>query len=240
MAAALVVRGARVAIVGAGAAGLAAARAVRDGGYKATVFEAATECGGTWNYGDIAGKSSMYENLRCNLPKEIMRFRDFPFRETRNSFLGHQQVHEYLLNYAMTFSLRDLIKFRTKVVRISPSTESAWSVTVTNDESGTPASSEHFFDAVVVANGHYSTPNPYLPPGASRFQVRSGRTVTHSHLYRTPQPFLNRRVVVLGAGPSGTYIFFAVFRSIYERLAFYSCRRSIPKNSLIRCFLFFA
>ena len=36
--------------------------------------------------------SSMYLDLKTNLPKEVMAFPDFPFRNTDDSFLHHSKV----------------------------------------------------------------------------------------------------------------------------------------------------
>ncbi|GIL73463.1 hypothetical protein Vretifemale_3589 [Volvox reticuliferus] len=91
----------RVAIIGAGAAGLAAARELRLEGHDVTVLEQSPYVGGVWRYDprteseDLLGinpdrsrvHSSMYEQLRTNLPRELMSFIDFPFD---SAFLGPQ------------------------------------------------------------------------------------------------------------------------------------------------------
>lgn len=46
---------------------------------------------------------------------------------------------------------------------------------------------------------HAVVPNEWRPEGASEFPG----VITHSHTYRTPEGFAGKRVVVLGAGPSG-------------------------------------
>ncbi|CAI5457521.1 unnamed protein product [Closterium sp. Yama58-4] len=82
-----------VAVIGAGAAGLAAARELMREGHAVTVIEAGGEIGGVWAYDerieteDLLGldpnrqqvHSSMYASLRTNLPRELMGFLDFPF-----------------------------------------------------------------------------------------------------------------------------------------------------------------
>ena len=37
--------------------------------------------------------SSMYKNLKTNLPKELMMFPGIPFNPSNNSFIHHSQVH---------------------------------------------------------------------------------------------------------------------------------------------------
>jgi len=57
------------------------------------------------------------------------------------------------------------------------------------------------FDAVMVCNGHYFEPMIPNIPGQNIF---TGKQI-HSHDYRVPDFFNGKKVVVLGAGPSGTY-----------------------------------
>lgn len=58
------------------------------------------------------------------------------------------------------------------------------------------------FDAVIVAVGQYSVPNPWLPQGIQLFRCEE-RTVSHSQEYKTPHAYRGRDVLVIGAGPSG-------------------------------------
>ncbi|XP_062454890.1 uncharacterized protein LOC134153099 [Rhea pennata] len=95
----------RVAVVGAGAAGLCAARhlAARPGVFAPpTVFEAGARLGGTWAYEEGAPappgappRAALYRGLRTNLPKEAMAFPDVPFAEPPPSFLPHGAVLAY-------------------------------------------------------------------------------------------------------------------------------------------------
>jgi hypothetical protein len=58
------------------------------------------------------------------------------------------------------------------------------------------------FDAVVVANGHYSEPNLPDVPGAGSWPGLQ----LHSHNYRVPEAFKDQVVVVVGASNSGRWI----------------------------------
>ena len=95
-------------VIGAGAAGLVAARELLREGHTPTVLEQGARPGGVWVYTDnveeggsapvAAGgpvHSSMYRNLRTNLPREVMSYSDFPFtrvwRDARR-FCGHEEV----------------------------------------------------------------------------------------------------------------------------------------------------
>ena len=102
-------------MVGAGAAGLVAIRELVQCGHTAVAYEQAPTLGGVWLYteaterDDAAGMrsdagqrvhSSLYENLRVNLPREVMSFLDLPFLPEAmrgqsvdaRRYCGHQEV----------------------------------------------------------------------------------------------------------------------------------------------------
>ncbi|KAL4659579.1 flavin-containing monooxygenase FMO GS-OX4-like isoform X1 [Arapaima gigas] len=206
----------RVAVLGAGAAGLCAARHLLsrpEAFYPPVVFEMADRVGGTWVYQECTGiydngwpiHSSMYRDLRTNLPKEVMMFPDFPFDPELPSFLSHQDVLQYLESYCHHQGITPHIKFDTMVEKVQPVTgmtgkrKITWEVTSCRASGGQQRDT---FDSVFICNGHYSS--PYIPsiPGLEHFKG----LVLHSHSYRYPESFAGQSVVVLGAGPSGVDI----------------------------------
>ncbi|XP_072231357.1 uncharacterized protein [Leuresthes tenuis] len=205
----------RVAVVGAGAAGLCAARHVlsRPGSFAPpVVFELSENIGGTWCYDERVGThangqpvhSSMYRDLRTNLPKEVMMFPDFPFDPELSSFLPHQEVQRYLEKFCQSHNIRPHIRFGAVVEKVKPvgmttggvEEKTTWEVT-SSDSSG--CQKTETFDSVFVCSGHYSDPHIPPIPGLQNF---SGQ-VLHSHSYRCAEPFSGRSVVVLGAKASG-------------------------------------
>ncbi|XP_077982382.1 uncharacterized protein LOC144437333 [Glandiceps talaboti] len=204
----------RVAVIGAGAAGLCAARhlASRPHLFEPHVFEKTGQVGGTWVYTDKTGKdeygqaihSSMYWNLRTNLPKEVMAFPDFPFNKSLPSFITHQDVLQYLQNYCQHFDLNKYIKFNTSIESVSPvhqtgKKEVSWDISYKDVTQSQGNLKTQQYDAVLVCNGHFSVPkSPHLP-GIDEFQGE----VTHSHDYRYPQQYQDKVIVMLGAGASG-------------------------------------
>lgn len=217
-------RRARVAVVGAGAAGLASIRALRLESHDVVAYELASEVGGTWRYGedvedDALGTAetrarvhgSMYASLRTNLPREVMGYQEFPFDGRRHygderRFCGHEEVQAYLREYAETFELSKDVRFDTRVssverrVRESEEEEARWSSEwVVTSMSECEGERRETFDAVVVANGHYSEPRVPEFPGAERWP---GEQI-HSHNYRKPDAFAGKRVLLIGAMASG-------------------------------------
>ncbi|CAN0463259.1 unnamed protein product [Ascophyllum nodosum] len=110
-----------VAVVGAGAAGLAAGRIFRDEGLRVAVFEKSHHVGGVWRYDPSPeDKAPMYRSLVTNLPKETMAFFGFPYPAELPSFTTHRQVHDYLCSYAEQYDIAPLIKFGCTVKSVRP------------------------------------------------------------------------------------------------------------------------
>ncbi|XP_072037202.1 uncharacterized protein [Amphiura filiformis] len=202
----------QVAVIGAGAAGLCAARylSAKPDSFEPTVFEKSDRIGGTWVYTEETGKdqyglpihSSMYTNLKTNQSKEVMAFPDFPFDPSLPSFVTHNDVLDYLEKYAAQFNLLQYIKFETVVEYVKPVTngeKTLWEVTVRNLTDKVNGSQTSVFDAVIVCNGHYSVPKIPKLKGHDTFNG----TILHSHNYRKPEDFKDSTIVCLGAGSSG-------------------------------------
>ncbi|XP_057886608.1 dimethylaniline monooxygenase [N-oxide-forming] 2-like [Melospiza georgiana] len=194
----------RVAVIGAGAGGLASIKCCLDEGLEPTCFESSEDIGGVWRYTDSTDsrRITVYRSVITNTSKEMSCFSDFPFPEDFPNYLPHSLVLEYLRMYTQHFDLLRHIRFQTTVlsVRKCPdfSTSGQWEVVT--ESHGVRES--HVFDAVMVCTGHYQ--EPYLPlasfPGIeSRFKGQ----YLHSWEYRDVQAFRGKRVLVLGIGNTG-------------------------------------
>ncbi|XP_076243299.1 uncharacterized protein LOC143184733 [Calliopsis andreniformis] len=202
----------RIAIIGGGVAGLVVARhtAARLDTYSLTLFEQTNQIGGTWVYTDeidvdrhgLPIHSSMYKNLKTNLPREIMQIPDFPIKHDDGpSFVHHSVIRDYLCDYAKHFNLYPHIKLNTLVKHVEPETlrngQTIWMVTYQDLENKVETTKT--FDAVVVCNGHYTVGHiPYIP-GIECFP---GGCI-HSHQYRIPDVYARKKVCILGASWSG-------------------------------------
>ncbi|CAD7088006.1 unnamed protein product [Hermetia illucens] len=205
--------GKRVAVIGAGMAGICAAKHALQNDMEPTVFEQASQLGGTWVYTDNVGKdrygldvhSSMYKGLRTNLPKEIMGFPDFPIPDRGKSYLPSREILEFLESYAANFKVKERIKFEHFVIRVRP-VDNEWEIIVKdlpNDRLCTMK-----FDFVIVCNGHYNAPLIPTLPGQDIYKGKQ----KHSHDYRCPEPYKDETVLVIGAGPSGIDLAYEISR----------------------------
>ncbi|XP_047083431.1 flavin-containing monooxygenase FMO GS-OX-like 2 [Lolium rigidum] len=206
----------RVAVIGAGAAGLVAARELRREGHDPVVFERAAGVGGVWLYDSAASAdplgaggvhSSLYASLRTNIPRECMGFFDFPFVSDESAgdprrYPGHEEVLRYLEAFAQRFDLHGLVRLETEVVRVRRDDASAgWKVSYCSTKlagAGSDELEEEVFDAVVVCNGHYAEPRLAV----AGIDGWPGKQM-HSHSYRKPEPFHDQVVVIIGYNPSG-------------------------------------
>lgn len=175
-----------VAVIGAGAAGLVAARELRREGHSVVVLERGSQIGGVWAYTSQVEPdplsldptrpivhSSLYRSLRTNIPRECMGFTDFPFaprpqdgsRDQRRH-PSHTEVLAYLRDFAKEFDIEEMIRFETEVLRAEPAPEEEenrrkWRV----ESRSSDGVADEIYDAVVVCNGHYTEPRHALIAG---------------------------------------------------------------------------
>ncbi|XP_022757034.1 flavin-containing monooxygenase FMO GS-OX-like 5 isoform X2 [Durio zibethinus] len=217
----------KVAVIGAGMAGLVTARELRREGHQVTVFEKGQRVGGTWLYNpqvesDLLGldpnreivHTSLYRSLRVNLPRHVMGFLDYPFVKKEGgdsrSFPGHAEVLRFLEDFARDFGLMELIRFGHEVVGLERVDEVSHEWVIESRTRGMESRwefKEHAFEAVIVCNGKNTEPNIAEFPGRDAWPGLQ----MHSHNYRTPEQFKNKIVVLIGNGPSA----YDILKDIY-------------------------
>lgn len=203
-----------VAVIGAGTAGLCSAKHALAAGMQVTVFEQADQVGGTWVYTDdvasdnqgVAVHTSMYQGLHTNLPKEIMGYPDFPIPEQERSYIPSGDILAFLKLYSKEFNVDEVIRFRHQVIRVRPIDE-RWEIIV-RDLNGDGRVNFYEFDAVIVCNGHYHTPEWPKMRGSDNF---IGRQI-HSHDYRCSEPYNGEFIVESEIDFNTIFMFFSNFR----------------------------
>ncbi|MCE9604820.1 MAG: NAD(P)-binding domain-containing protein [Planctomycetia bacterium] len=205
-------------IVGAGSSGLAAAKAFVEAGIPFDCLEREDDVGGNWYYG--RPQSSVYASTHTISSKRLTEYVDFPMPADYPEYPHHRQVWDYLKAYAQKFGLYERIEFGRTIERIERSGDRAaggWTVRLADG-------SERRYRGIVVANGHNWKPR--LPS----FVDKLSATVLHSSQYKTPDVFVGKRVLVVGAGNSGCDI--AVEAAQHAERTLHSTRRGyhyLPK-----------
>jgi trimethylamine monooxygenase len=229
----------RVAVIGAGPSGLAQLRAFQSAAQKGAkipevvCYEKQSDWGGLWNYTWRTGLDeygepvhcSMYRYLWSNGPKECLEFADYTFEEHFGkpiaSYPPREVLWDYIKGRVEKAGVRDWIRFRTPVRMVTYSDKTGkFTVTAQDLEKNTTSAEE--FDHVVVASGHFSTPNvPYF----KGFEGFNGR-VLHSHDFRDALEFKDKDILIIGRSYSAEDIGSQCYK--YGAKSITLCYRSAP------------
>jgi hypothetical protein len=191
----------KVAVIGAGSAGITTAKSLVEEGFSVTIFERSADIGGQWNYNGV--NSGVWDTLHANTSKKITSFSDFPLDEKLPHFVHHQQMKEYFRKYMIHFGFSDRVMLNHEVEHSERRKEDGkWRLTIRNIRTDKVKTED--FDFLVVATGRYSIPSR-LNIDWSPF-LKAGGTVLPSQQYRSPMLFANKKVLVVGGSFSGVDI----------------------------------
>lgn len=183
----------RVAIIGAGISGMAAAHRLNQAGLDYVVFEKNPEVGGTW-------WENIYPGCRLDTPNFAYSYSFAQKPDWPEQFSRQSQIEDYLCNVASEFDLRPRIQFSTTVVEATlDEADLTWQLT-TQSEDGTRQ--HHRFHAIITAVGQLNLPNIPDIPGA---EVFAGRAF-HSSRWDPTVEVSGKKVAVIGTGASAYQI----------------------------------
>lgn len=205
----------RVAVIGAGPSGLAQLRAFQSEASKGNdipeivCFERQHDWGGLWLYSWRTGldqhgepvHSGMYRYLWSNGPKEGLEFADYSFEEHFGkqiaSYPPRAVLWDYIKGRVEKADVRKWIRFNTAVrhVEYDAATEQ---FSVTSHQLEADEQTTEQFDHVVVASGHFSTPNV---PEFDGFENFNGR-IMHAHDFRDAIEFKDQNILIIGTSYS--------------------------------------
>ncbi|GLZ73513.1 MULTISPECIES: NAD(P)-binding domain-containing protein [Burkholderiaceae] len=229
----------RVAIIGAGPAGLAQLRAFQSAHAKGAeipelvCFEKQSDWGGMWNYTWRTGTDengepahgSMYRYLWSNGPKECLEFADYTFEEHFGkpiaSYPPRAVLWDYIKGRVEKAGVRKYIRF-SNVVRDVKFDEASQTFSLTSYDYANNVARTETFDYVVCASGHFSAPHAPQFPGFESF----GGRILHAHDFRDALEFKDKDILIVGSSYSAEDIGSQCYK--YGARSITSCYRTEP------------
>lgn len=177
----------KIAVIGAGVAGLGAARLLTQAGFECELFEKGDKVGGQW--------ASGYHTYGLQTPKSLYEIPDYPMPDAYPRVPSGAELQAYFENYAKDFKIFDLIRFNTKITKLEQNKNESWTLYFKDK---TEKESSQTYEFVVVASGIYF--DPFIPnlPGKAKFKGE----ILHSSDYQSPASVIGKKVVVVGFGKS--------------------------------------
>ncbi|MFQ6546555.1 flavin-containing monooxygenase [Aestuariibius sp. 2305UL40-4] len=186
----------KVAVIGGGVSGLAAAKAFAEKGHDVTAFERSHDLGGVWE------PSRSYPDVQTQSPKDLYSFTDHPMPDDYPEWPKGPQVHAYLHSYAEKHDLHKLFHLKTNVALMDRKDgQDGWTLTLEKDGKRW----EEHFDFIAVGTGQFSDKNTLSHPGQEAFTAAGGQ-VMHSSEYTDSGMAEGKNVLVLGGSKSATDI----------------------------------
>jgi cation diffusion facilitator CzcD-associated flavoprotein CzcO len=177
----------RIAIIGAGVAGLATAKVLLQAGHDVQVFDKAPDVGGVWS------RTRRYPGLTTQSPKAQYSLSDFPMPEDYPQWPTGAQVQAYFEAYATEF-VGGHLRLGTEVTAVLPLAGRRWTVALHDG-------STEDFDRVVVANGVFCEPAVPAFPGVDEFTAAGGRVCAGTE-FHDAEAARDKHVLIVGYGKS--------------------------------------
>jgi len=192
----------RVAVIGAGVSGIAAAYRLQQTGLKFTVYEKNEDVGGVW-------WENRYPGCRLDTPNFAYSLSFAQKQDWPQQFSAQPEIQSYLGTVASAAGLRHFIRFGTEVDEMDfDEGRAVWTLKV-RDRDGRVTREE--FNAIITAVGILSRPSLPDIPGLDSFQGR----IVHSANWPKDLDLSGKRVAMVGTGASA----FQIGPSIVDEVA---------------------
>lgn len=179
----------RVAVIGAGPAGLAAGHELLAHGFtNFTIFEKSEAVGGTWHL-------HTYPGLACDVWAHAYTFSYRPNPDWSANFVEQPEIESYLKRCATEFGLDPHIRLNTRIAAAHYVETGIWQLR-------TDAGEALEFDVVINAMGNQHTPRYPDVPGVDDFEGQSFHGTRWDHSVELK----DKRVVVVGSAASAVQI----------------------------------
>jgi cation diffusion facilitator CzcD-associated flavoprotein CzcO len=183
----------KVGIVGAGVAGLATAKVLRQAGHDVEVFDKAPDVGGVWS------STRRYPGVTTQSSKAQYSLSDYPMPKDFPEWPTGVQVQSYLEGYATEFCLDEHLRLGTEVVSARIEPVGGWTLDIRDVRDGSTGSAT--VDRLVVANGVFCEPAVPAYPGVEEFAAAGGRICAGSDFHDAEEA-RDKHVLVVGYGKS--------------------------------------
>ncbi|MET8118247.1 NAD(P)/FAD-dependent oxidoreductase [Micromonospora sp. NPDC005189] len=185
----------RIAVVGAGFAGVSAAKVLRQSGFVVTVFEKAPDVGGVWS------RTRRYPGLHTQNDKGTYHLSDLPMPAHYPQWPSGEQVQQYLESYVEKFGLASVLRLSTEVISAElVNDETGWLISSRPTDARDPVTVERY-DHLIVANGIFSEPLVPSFEGHANFAAAGGRVLAAGEFHDI-EAARGRNVLVVGYGKS--------------------------------------
>lgn len=187
----------RVAVIGAGITGIAAAHRLAQAGVPYVVFEKNRKAGGTWY-------ENVYPGCRLDTPNFAYSFSFAQKPDWPEQFSKQGQIENYLQTVAADFGVEENVQFETEVSAMTYRDDiHSWELTV-KDAAGVETT--QVFNAVMTAVGQLNRPSYPDIDGRESFEGES----FHSARWNPEVDTTGLRIAVVGTGASAYQIVPAV------------------------------
>jgi cation diffusion facilitator CzcD-associated flavoprotein CzcO len=197
-----------VVVVGAGPAGIAAALALKDVGVRPLVLDRAEQIGSAWR--------ARYERLRLNTCRPYPHLPDRRFPKGTPMFPTRDQLIDHLERHAHEDGVE--LQLGIEAERIDRA-DGRWVVQTPSGEISTRET--------IVATGYEAEAR--IPDWGGRPEFKGH--LIHARDYRNPEPYVGKRVLVVGPGCSGMEIAYDLTEGAASKV-WLSART--PPNILLR------
>ncbi|NND66083.1 MAG: NAD(P)/FAD-dependent oxidoreductase [Halioglobus sp.] len=179
----------RIAVIGAGPAGIAAGYELLQQGFTDfTIFEKSDAAGGTWHL-------HSYPGLACDLWAHFYTFSYRPNPDWSANFVDQPEIEAYLQRCASEFGLDSHFVFNTRIDRCVFTADKCWELTTDKGETQT-------FDAVINAMGGQHTAIYPEVPGRDSFEGDQWHSTHWNHNI----DLAGKRVAIVGSAAAAVQI----------------------------------
>ena len=190
------------AIIGAGMAGILAAKKLREAGHEqVTVYEKADRIGGTW-------RDNRYPGLTCDVPAHAYTYEFAPNPEWSAYLVGGPEIQAYFEKVVDDYGIRPLIRFNSEIVRMEWQGD-RWEL----ETAGGEIAHAH---AVIAATGVLHHPKMPDIKGLASF----AGTAMHTAQWDESVPLAGKRIGIIGNGSTGVQMAVALGKAGHEIVHF--------------------